>query len=526
MKNIFIISIVALLLTGTSGCKDWLDVNENPNELLELEEVHRLLPTAQINIANTIMGWDMGFSGAFYSQYWTQVHIASQFKFLDDYKPNEFGNAYRTLYTGALMDLDYVLQVADSVSVESLIAEALSIYSWQLVTDSWGNMPYAESLGGIEGNVNPAANTGQEIYSDLLKRADMLIALIEDENNDYAHMQFDTDYDFIFGNGSGHVDDVFHGYERFIYSLKLKLMLRLSETADFSNAALLSFVESTTPTGYVGTEKFLVDQTAMLPGSYWGEQAGKKHPMVEFEIGKYLSGNVIASKTFIDYLKFNSDPRLSILFDSVDDLYLGSLQGDYAVSNGIDSDGDGVDDNLTTYSGVTFEETSDIPFISSWEVNFYIAEVYARANDFVNAKVYYDAGVAASLSYWDIAETITGVGEYAEFVATDSETAIEQIALQKWVAYCKLQHIEAFYERNRVKYPAVNSIDVASNREELYANFPVGEFTISVEGRGTLSGSLPAAPIYPSAYINRNTSAPSQKLNISEKIWWDQKAGL
>ncbi|MDR3267256.1 MAG: SusD/RagB family nutrient-binding outer membrane lipoprotein, partial [Tannerella sp.] len=95
----------------------------------------------------------------------------------------------------------------------------------------------------------------------------------------------------------------------------------------------------------------------------------------------------------------------------------------------------------------------------------------------------------------------------------------------KWVANCNYQHIESFLERNRTKYPAVNEINVAANRREAWNNFPVGDLTISVNGRALLNGTLPASPMYPEAVLSRNNNAPGQKANIGEKVWWNQKAG-
>jgi hypothetical protein len=80
-------------------------------------------------------------------------------------------------------------------------------------------------------------------------------------------------------------------------------------------------------------------------------------------------------------------------------------------------------------------------------------------------------------------------------------------------------------ERNRTKYPSVNEIDIAANRVVANANFPIGDLTISVKGRGLLQGNLPASPLYPSSYIFRNNNAPNQKPNVGVKVWWDVKNG-
>jgi hypothetical protein len=164
--------------------------------------------------------------------------------------------------------------------------------------------------------------------------------------------------------------------------------------------------------------------------------------------------------------------------------------------------------------------------MSDWEVNFYVAEVYARAGQHADAKEYYENAVKASLSQQGISDfAILNAGGYAEWKDGTVEAEIKAIAMQKWVANCNYQHIESFLERNRTKYPSVNEIDIAADRTAAWNNFPVGDLTISVKGRALLGGNLPASPLYPEAYIFRNTNAPSQKANVGQKVWWNQKAG-
>jgi hypothetical protein len=162
--------------------------------------------------------------------------------------------------------------------------------------------------------------------------------------------------------------------------------------------------------------------------------------------------------------------------------------------------------------------------MSDWEVNFYIAEVYARAGS-SKAKDFYEAGVKASLSQQNISDFSIIETGYAKWMGGNTETQIKQIAMQKWVANCNYQHIESFLERNRTKYPSVNNVDIVTNRTEAWSNFPVGDLTISVKGRALLNGNLPASPLYPETYMFRNNNAPAQKANVGEKVWWNQKQG-
>ncbi|MCP4309974.1 MAG: SusD/RagB family nutrient-binding outer membrane lipoprotein [Bacteroidetes bacterium] len=506
MKKIKIIFLSLLVILTMGGCSDWLDVNRNPNALSETDNAEIVIPAAQMNIANALMGWDIGFAGAFYSQYWTQIHIASQYKFLDEYEETDFEDAYNNLIPGALNDLQRIKSISEEGEGEYFLAEVLSIYTWQLITDLWGDIPYSEALGGEEGTFSPKFDTQESIYTNLLQRIDALLAA------DYSRANLIATYDFI---GEGDMDM----WMAFAKSLKLKLMLRLSETSAYANASVLAYVQ----------QGGFLSSNAEIPGAVWEARDSKQHPMVEFNTGAagYISGNVIASRTMIEYLFVNADPRIDALYDAPSSgTHKGSFQGDFAADNSVDSDGNGTPDAEEEYSTVSFPTATPLPFMTDWEILFNIAEVYARANMNAEAKTAYDAGVAASFAYWGLSGSITGAGEYAEWPGGTLEENIEQISLQRWIAFCKTQHAEAWLSRNRTKYPAVDPIDIASDRSFAHTNFPVGNLTLSVAGRSRLSDRLPASPIYPNSVITRNTTKPSQKTSMAEKVWWDQKAGI
>jgi len=486
------------------GCS--LDINNDPNNLGELPNSDALIPIAEVSIANTTMGWDMGFAGGFWSQYMTQKHTASQFKFLDEYNETEFSTAYTELTSGSLNDLKRIKIIASEGEDKGsyLLAEALSIYVWQLMTDTWGDIPYFDALKGDEEILSPAFDKGEDIYADLMSRINTLL------DDDYNNALISAEKDFIFG---GDVDN----WIRFTNSLKLKLMLRLSETSSYDNTEVLNFIES----------HDLLTESAQIDGSIFEDKDGKRHPMAEFdsEGANYLSTNVIASKTFLDYLNVNNDPRINTIYVAPSGGHQGAFQGDFDSKN--DADGDGTTDDKESYSTITFDVNMDIPIMSLWEVEFYQAEVYARAGQHANARLHYENGVDASFAAHGLENTITTADGYAEWTDGTIEQEIKEIAMQKWVAYAKYQHWEAVLERNRTKYPSVNEINIASDRNAALLNFPVGQFTISVAGRAKLQGNLPASPIYPNNVLTRNTNPdkPSQKDDVGEKIWWDQKAG-
>lgn len=503
-KNILKFTLVLLTIFATS-CDNYLDTNQDPNVLGTTDNPQILLPSAQVQLGNNLMGWDFGFGGGYWSQYWTQSYTASQFKSLCEYQETSFSNAYTGLTAGTLNDLKRIKTLSAEPKNQGyyFIAEALSIYTWQIMTDVWGDIPYYEALKGDEGVNSPVFDSSNEIYADLLVRIDALLAM------DTTELTVANSYDFIYEGDMAE-------WVKFANSLKLKLMIRLSETSNYNNADLVAFISN---------NSFLTN-SAKISGNYWSDdKEGKKHPMREFSTGgaNYLSTNVIGCKTFIDYLNSNDDPRLDALFTAPSSGHQGAFFGDFDSKK--DSDIDGTFDDDEEYSEALFTADMDLMIMTDWEVNFYIAEVYARANNLANAKTYYDMAVTASLSQNSINDLDIISTGYAAWVNGSVEENIKQIAMQKWVANANYQHIESFLERNRTKYPAVSEIDVKSDRNFAFLNFPVGKFTISVNGREKTNGYLPASAVYPDVVLYRNTNAPAQKVDLLEKIWWNQKIG-
>ena len=504
MKSKYLIIGLFLSLI-LSGCSDWLDINHDPDTLEQVPEADVLLPAAELGIANNLMGWHFGFGGGFWVEYWTQAYTASQFKTLCEYLPQDFGTAYNSLMAEPLPDLKRIKEMTaeDENRGYYFVAEALSIFAWQMITDVWGDMPYFEALRGNEGLFHPKQDKGQEIYADLMLRINDLLTV------DLSESSINGKQDLVYKG------DLSKWY-KFANTLKLKLMIRLSETTEYNNANLLAHIEN----GNILTE------SAKIPGTTWDDNmSGKRHPMRAFQAGgaNYITTNVRACKSFADYIRLNNDPRLSKLFSGGTPAYRAAFFGDFDSKEA--SDGSTAD-NAATYAGIVFPADADLMIMSAWEVNFYIAEVYARANNHAKAKEYYEAGVKASLAQHNITDySILEADGYAEWQNGTVEAEIKQISMQRWVAHCNFQHIESFLERNRTKYPSVNEIDIKANRRYAWDNFPAGELTISVNGRTLLNSELPASAMYPDAYIFRNNNAPAQKPNVGQKVWWNRKAG-
>ncbi|QVY65361.1 SusD/RagB family nutrient-binding outer membrane lipoprotein [Polaribacter sp. Q13] len=500
------ITILILTLVITTSCNNYLDVNTDPDTVAaeQITDPRAILPAAELNLANTIMGWEFGFNGAFYSEYWTAAYTHAQFKSACQYEPVSMSTAYLNLTGGVLTDLKKIDQLS-SVNEEykgyAYIAEALSIYTWQIMTDVWGDIPYTEAIKGDEGIYSPKFDDGKSIYTDLLVRINKLSAV---NVSDYSISKNSSD--FIF-------DGDFGQWKLFVNSLKLKLMMRTSETDLYNNADMVNFVASNS----------FLEESAKISGDVWSDgQEGKRHPMREFEEGEaaYVSKATIACRTFTDYLSSKNDEREKTLFTDVDGAYVGAYFGDFNSKK--DSNSNGTDDDKEEYSIPKFEADTDIILLSNWEVSFFIAEINARNSNEAAAKLSYEKGVQQSYTQHKITTPVPTDLDWK--TGKTIEENIEQIAMQKWVANAKYQHIESFLERNRTRYPALDKVDIKADRNAVNIAFPIGKLTLSVAGRVLLNDKLPESATYPASILTRNVNAPSQKANMAEKVWWNKKS--
>src|SRR5688500_1425885 len=109
MKRITI--LILLCIFFLSGCKKFLDTNENPN-LSPTASINLLLPTAQAAIAHDL-GNPLQIYGSIWAQFWTQNPTSSQYRSVDQYSvtTTAFDRPWRMIYSDALQDLEEILDL-------------------------------------------------------------------------------------------------------------------------------------------------------------------------------------------------------------------------------------------------------------------------------------------------------------------------------------------------------------------------------------------------------------------------------
>jgi hypothetical protein len=490
MKNISTILTLIFSVGVLTSCDGDLDVNTDPNSPGQINTGLAIASSEASIIAMT--GGELANLGGFYAQYHTQSPSAGQYDVIDQYNLNTgFANRpWDELYSGGLNDLQFVLTEAakSNNTGQTLIATLLQVYTFQVITDLFGDVPYKEALAGV-GNFNPKATPQEEIYKDLLVRIDAAV-------NAYKANPV--------ASGFGTQDVIYAGNElnwiKFANTLKLKIYMHLAYTPLANPAAVQALL----------AENNFITSDAKF--GIFTTQTSQRNPFFEVNLSSSPGlGDInhIASNTLLQFYIQNNDPRLAAVFrPTAAGAYLGLDQGD----------GENFTNTALAYARPKITETTPVYLLTVAESNFLQAEALIRYSGQAGAKAQYDQGVQNSFVTYGLpvagAAVLTGAtGAYAFVAGLPTEQAVRQVIVQKWAALANVNNVEAYIETTRTKFPEV----VTFGTQDYAKGNRIPSRTSILPGN-----TIPSVLFYPQSEIDKNTSI-KQRTSITQKVWWDQK---
>ncbi len=176
-SKILITKITALVfaILVLSSCKDFLDINDNPNSPSDVP-LNQLLPSVELNAA-----FVTGNSGGMNGHLGTMMHHYVQRGNLNDYgaQGTDFNIAvvWNSNYTGSLTDIREMKRKAtEEEKFHYLgIAEIIQVFLFSHMVDVWGDIPYFDANAGFA-NAYPSYDDDAAIYADLISQLDVAIA--------------------------------------------------------------------------------------------------------------------------------------------------------------------------------------------------------------------------------------------------------------------------------------------------------------------------------------------------------------
>ncbi len=335
------------------------------------------------------------------------------------------------------------------------VAQVMYIHSIHLLTDMHGNIPYTELNKGIEGIFFPKYDTQESIYKDMLAKLQAAATTIG------------TGTDVI-----GGADVMFNGdltkWKKFANSMMLRLAMRVSNV----DAALAQQYVQSAIAGGVMTSNDDMAWLQMADGpTEWFNQNGISRAMNPSDWG----ANNMMSKTLVDWLQANNDPRLEVW--SVRGLWDGPWLTDAADQIGMPN---GMDiEMLEAYTGQPFDRENQFsrinpellddhdPFIFQTyaEVEFLLAEAAMKGWHNGDPATHYNNGVRASMTQWDIfnpTRVITDAEVDAYLAAHPFDGTMKMLHEQYWAANF-LQWYEAYSNWRRTGYPELTPTNYQGN---------------------------------------------------------------
>jgi hypothetical protein len=305
------------------------------------------------------------------------------------------------------------------------------------LTETFGDIPYSQALKGAEGVSKPAYDTQEAVYVGLLKELEEANTLLTGNTENIGG-------DVIFdGDGAK--------WQRAVNAFRLRLLIHLSKKED--NTALnikRQFAE-------------IVDNPAKYPLMRdAGDNAQIKYD--SNAVSSYyptfnnlsIKSLVSLEKGLVKLMKDRSDPRLFQYGDPI----TGKPANDYNSYEGVDA-GLLISDQQNSAPGasklnrryVQNKTNEPMILIGYPEQEFIIAEGIARGWATGSASGRYINGVRASMRGYGIGSI--SIEQYLNKPLNkfDAAKALEQIAIQKYLALFMQSNWEPFLEQRRTGFP-------------------------------------------------------------------------
>jgi hypothetical protein len=520
MKIKYIIATLFSTVILFYSCeKDFVETNINPVLATSINPVYQLVATEiiGINIAH--------YEGCIVQHAQHLLGGAEEAGNRNTNVDRFAGTTFNTLYGNQVKNLVDIIRVTKDDPTKSNVynmARILKAYSFHLLVDRYGDVPYSEAgLGYISGLTFPKYDSQETIYQDLVKELTEAVNAL-DASKDIVNQEMYFGGDIV-------------RWKKFGNSLLLRIGMRYTKIDE--NKAK-SIVQTATNPARGGVMTSNNDNVVLKCNST------QTNPSTDF-----INGSVRqiwhVGETFIDFLKINNDPRLKYIAALYPNPSSGTNPG---VPNTKPADQIGCPYGYTDVNvvnapnypgkiGSAFKYSqfnrSTVGRIDSWlyyvtysQTQLLLAE--ARLRDYITTgtvKDYYEAGIKGHLTQSDTWATTNGgaspitLDEQLNYlqqpgIAFNSSQALKQINEQYWVA-CLMIWPEAFANFRRSGYPQLKPL-----------NFPGEDPSVAITTGG--DGFIHRLPYPLKEWSINSTNVQEAATRIGgdkmgTRVFWDKK---
>lgn len=550
MKPLFRLLVAASLTTAATGCKDFLDINANPNTATSVTPdallANALVTTAANYTGGVAAGNNYNTYSSFVAGFWGKSGTVSGFSSERTYTYSS--TYYQSLWNNTYDNLnDYNIiqqQGATTYPNHAAIARIMKVYNYLLLVDQYGDIPYTNALQGL-GNTIPSYDKAADIYKDLIVQ---LKGAISDINAVPATAPVVGNEDVVFNGGAAGMVR----WKRFANSLRLRILLRESSTND---AALNTYVATEMAALQTAADGFITTDVVVQPT--YTANTNQQNPFYDrygFAAGATRAQSeysyILPTNYIIRQYQANSDQRITQLyrvgqrnipgtttatagytgtdlgeatppqFDPTDGATVGSrfLQGGtflrsataptvlMLLSEHLFSKAEAESRNLITNGDARQDYLDGIKssFITTYrDGNTVPATLAASASASGSSQytAYISANTTNGLVDWDSSTTTVPEGTAATTTPLVTPRAVsktDKILYQKYLAENTIASTEAWDDYRRTAQP---------------------KFKISLQA--STAGRLPTRLLYPQTEVSTNN--PNIPVGVTQytKIFWD-----
>jgi len=408
MKNMKKIFLLALLMVITYSCDDfegWNVDTKNPSEVPPAF----LITAAQQDIFQQMVGMNVNSNNfGMMVQFWGQTTYQDEANYL--FRERDFGSSFWTRHYYLLADLKEAARLITENSVEDAgvvknqlaMIDLMMVYSWSVLVDTFGYIPYTEALQG-NSNLVPKYDDDAGIYNDLFNRLDTALNSLDDSNSMGSVASGDLVYD----------GDV-ASWKMFGNSLKLRMALRVADVDAATSKTKAEQAAAGVIMSNAYNAAFPFEPTTPNTNPNWVTlvQSGRT--------------DYIMTEQFVDNIVPLNDPRTPVFMQDNVVPYIGGVYGVNATY--VDRSHIGIPWHTPETEGIIIDYA---------EVCFMLAEAHERGYTLAgDAETWYGLGIAASMEYWtdaSAADLATYIAQPAVAYATAGATWQEKIGKQKYL---------------------------------------------------------------------------------------------
>jgi hypothetical protein len=430
MKKITYLLLGIFSTMGIVSCE--LEDNVDPKHASEVP-VETLFTTAEIAFVDQYNSMNVNRNiTRLLAQYWSDVTYTdgSRYDFQDRGIPDTF---WAEFYRDVLRDFQeaktiidaagFTGALADKAINQKAIIEIFEVYTYSVLAETFGDIPYSEANLGAE-NFIPKYDDAATVYADLFTRLDAAIAALNTSSDSFGGEELLFDGDVA-------------KFKTFANSLKLRMAMRMADVdSEGSKAKVIAAVAAGVYDAnfegaifdYIGTDPYV---NTIYDG---------------FVIDN--RNDYCPSNTLIDKMVALNDPRLPLWFTQKDGAYVGIP---YGLVDGV---------TYNSYSHFTelfFEPTLEVVLSDYAEMEFFLAEAAERWNIGGTAESHYNNGITASILYYGgtQADADAYLAQTSVAYSTAAGNWKEKIGTQKWLAMYN-RGIEGWSEWRRLDFPILN----------------------------------------------------------------------